>query len=194
MKDAVLRIQRDGTSKYIQEIVKKIQNPPEPEPEPEPTPPDESNYPKSAQPLTSLLIQNLDGLLDDSPQYKTIQIQSTTCNDPSIQKWELGLYHHLTELFIGNSCLCYLRCLSLRGFKELEKVSIGSNCALNGCEGVFEVRNCPKLSSVRIGNVSFQHWARFSVKNCPLKKLVIGDGCFCKCTWVTFEGSDGGEG
>ena len=86
-------IQKNGYSTHIRQIVKKIR---------------QSIYPVSIQPApkpTTLCVNGLSGILDDSPQYKTIQILSAKCNDASLQKWELGIYRDLVSLYVGNSCL-----------------------------------------------------------------------------------------
>lgn len=175
MQESVASIQKNGYSTHIRQIVKKIH---------------QSAYPVSIRPApkpTTLCVNGLSDILDDSPQYKTIQILSAKCNDTSLQKWELGIYPDLVSLYVGNSCLRYLTCLRLRGFQQLETVGIGSNCSLSGRGGVFEMSDCPRLKTLKVGNYSFSRWTQFCVKNCPLKELVLGDYCFCECTLAVFQ-------
>ena len=70
---------------------------------------------------------------------------------------------------------------------RLEKVEIGVKCFSRSEEGVFEVSECNKLKSVRMGNGCCVHWREFVMKDCGVEEVRIGDGCFVSCEKTVFE-------
>ena len=114
-------------------------------------------------------------------------MKSGLCNDPDIVEWKLDVYPGLKELVVGDDCLQCVKGFELGEFKCLEKVEIGSNCCGSVKHCQFEVSECDRLKSVRIGSGSFAYWGSFTMKNCGVTEVSIGDGCFVHCESVVFE-------
>ena len=52
---------------------------------------------------------------------------------------------------------------------------------------MFEMSECEKLKSVVIGGGCFVNWSSFTLKNCGVVEVSIGDGCFVSCENTVFE-------
>ena len=76
----------------------------------------------------------------------------------------------------------------MSGLKCLEKMEFGSGCMCKSEGGVFEVSECEKLKSVVVGGGCCVNWSSFTLKNCGVIEVSIGDGCFVSCESVVFEG------
>ena len=83
----------------------------------------------------------------------------------------------LKELHIGCDCLQCVSGLRLVGLAMLEKVNIGSDCCRKG-QGALEIRDCGKLTELRIGKGSCILWNAFVLKNCPIAVVTVESGCF----------------
>ena len=92
-------------------------------------------------------------LLDESVEL--IEVKNGVCNDESFDEWEMDEYVRLRELIVGNECFQFVKDVKIVGLNALEKVEIGRECFCKASGGVFEMRNCAKLNSVRIGDGSF---------------------------------------
>ena len=75
----------------------------------------------------------------------------------------------------------------LNGYRELQKLRIGSYCYRNEtCS--FSLSNCPKLKSIQIGPESFEHCKSFELKDFPsLQTVELGDENFFETTAITFK-------
>ena len=92
-------------------------------------------------------------LLDESVE--VIEVKNGMCNDEAFEEWEMDEYVRLRELIVGNECFQFVKDLKIVGLNALEKVEIGKGCYCKASGGVFEIRNCEKLKSVKIGDGSF---------------------------------------
>ena len=92
-------------------------------------------------------------LLDESVE--VIEVKKGVCNDEDFEEWEMNEYVRLRELIVGDECFQFVKDLRIVGLNALEKVEIGRQCFCNASGGVFEMRNCEKLESVKIGDGSF---------------------------------------
>ena len=101
-------------------------------------------------------------LLDEDVE--VIEVKNGMCNDEDFEEWEMDEYVRLRELIVGDECFQFVKDLKIVGLNALEKVEIGKQCFCNASGGVFEMRDCVKLKSVR-----------------------IGDGCFVSVVSVVFE-------
>ena len=120
------------------------------------------------------------------PNTDAIYMKSGLCNDPEIVEWKLEVYPGLKELVVGNDCLQFVKGLELRRFKYLEKVEIGARCFCES-EGRFEVSECAKLRSVKLGDGCCVKWSSFVMRDCGVEEVSIGDGCFVSCEKSVFE-------
>ena len=59
------------------------------------------------------------------------------------------------ELIVGDECFQFVKDLRIVGLNALEKVDIGKQCFCKASGGAFEMRDCEKLKSVKIGDGSF---------------------------------------
>ena len=92
-------------------------------------------------------------LLDESVEL--IEVKNGVCNDESFDEWEMDEYVRLRELIVGNECFQFVKDVKIVGLNALEKVEIGKQCFCKASSGVFEMRECEKLKSVKIGDGSF---------------------------------------
>ena len=92
-------------------------------------------------------------LLDESVE--VIEVKNGMCNDEVFDEWEMAEYVRLRELIVGDECFQFVKDVKIVGLNALEKVEIGKECFCKASGGVFEMRDCEKLKSVRIGEGSF---------------------------------------
>ena len=92
-------------------------------------------------------------LLDEDVE--VIEMKNGMCNDEVFDEWEMNEYVRLRELIVGDECFQFVKDLKIVGLNALEKVEIGKQCFCNASGGVFEMRDCEKLKSVKIGDCSF---------------------------------------
>ena len=92
-------------------------------------------------------------LLDESVEL--IEVKKGVCNDEVFDEWSMEEYVRLRELIVGDECFQFVKDLRIVGLNALEKVEIGKQCFCKASGGVFEMRNCEKLKSVKIGDGSF---------------------------------------
>ena len=92
-------------------------------------------------------------LLDESVEL--IEVKKGVCNDEDFDEWKMEEYVRLRELIVGDECFQFVKDVKIVGLNALEKVEIGKECFCKACGGVFEMRDCAKVKSVRIGDGSF---------------------------------------
>lgn len=111
-------------------------------------------------------------------------------NDPSLNELDLSSFECLQEIDIGNGCFQSVVSVRIVSLKQLVRVTIGENC-FNGKEKpqkckswAFQLKSCPKLLELKIGNGSFCNYSICQIEDMPLLTLItIGDdmselGCF----------------
>ena len=86
---------------------------------------------------------------------EVIEVKNGMCNNKAFEEWDMDEYVRLRELIVGDECFQFVKDLKIVGLNALEKVEIGEKCFCLSSECVFEVRECAKLESVRIGDGSF---------------------------------------
>ena len=86
---------------------------------------------------------------------EVIEVKNGMCNDEAFDEWEMDEYVRLRELIVGDECFQFVKDLKIVGLNALEKVEIGKECYCKASGGVFEMRDCEKLKSVKIGDGSF---------------------------------------
>ena len=109
-----------------------------------------------------------------------------TCNHRDIEECDLSACARLKELMVGSNCLQNVKEWKLSGFESVESVSFGSNCFSN-TSGGMEVSDCGALRKLVIGGVCCANWVSFTLKDCGVEEVSIGDGCFVKCENTVFE-------
>ena len=79
-------------------------------------------------------------LLDENVE--VIEVKNGMCNNEAFDEWSMDEYVRLRDLRIV-------------GLNALERVEIGKQCFCKASGGMFEVRDCERLKSVKIGDGSF---------------------------------------
>ena len=124
-----------------------------------------------------------------SPEAEVITLSDDVYGDSNLVAWDLSPFTHLKELVIGADCLLHVKEMVLEGFACLEKVEIGSGCFMMTGSGKFEISDCEALELVSIHNSTCVNWTSFTMKNCSVVEVNIGDGCFVHCENTVFEGA-----
>ena len=102
-----------------------------------------------------VIVQNDDDFLLLDESVEVIEVKKGVCNDEDFEEWEMNEYVRLRELIVGDECFQFVKDLKIVGLNALKKVEIGKQCFCKASDGVFEMRNCEKLKSVKIGDGSF---------------------------------------
>ncbi len=92
-------------------------------------------------------------LLDEDVE--GIEVKNGMCNNEAFDEWSMDEYVRLRELIVGDECFQFVKDLKIVGLNALEKVEIGKQCFCEASGGVFEMRDCEKLKSMKIGDGSF---------------------------------------
>ena len=132
-------------------------------------------------------LKDMEDMVVVDDETEALRVCENTGNDSDITEWNVGACAGLKELIVGNNCLQNVRELKLNGFQELEKVEVGTKCFSGAKSGCFEVAGCEKLKTVKIGNESCEDWVSFTLKDCGVEEVSIGDGCFVNCENTVFE-------
>ena len=134
-----------------------------------------------------LVVEEDEGIFYTESTTDRIVVKSGLCNDDDIREWDLSVCEQLVELIVGDNCLQYLCEWKLRGLNCLERVEIGMGCMCKSEGGVFEVSECERLKSVKMGDGCCVNWKSFVMKDCGVEEVSIGDGCFVNCENTVFE-------
>ena len=102
-----------------------------------------------------VIVKNDDDFLLLDESVEVIEVKKGVCNDEDFEEWEMNEYVRLRELIVGDECFQFVKDLMIVGLNALEKVEIGKECFCKASGGVFEMKNCEKLKSVKIGDGSF---------------------------------------
>ena len=97
---------------------------------------------------------NMDFLSLDE-DVKVIEVRNGMCNNEAFEEWSMEEYVRLRELIVGDECFQFVKDLKIVGLNALEKVEVGKQCFCKASGGVFEMRDCAKVKSVKIGDGSF---------------------------------------
>ena len=102
-----------------------------------------------------VIVKNDDDFLLLDESVELIEVKKGVCNDEVFDEWGMNEYVRLRELIVGDECFQFVKDLRIVGLNALEKVEIGKQCFCKASGGVFEMRECEKLKSVKIGDGSF---------------------------------------
>ena len=92
-------------------------------------------------------------LLDEDVE--VIEVKNGMCNNKAFDEWNMAEFVRLRELIVGDECFQFVKDLRIVGLNALEKVEIGKECFCKANRGVFEMRDCERLKTVKIGDGSF---------------------------------------
>ena len=117
-------------------------------------------------------------------------IPSDYFNGNGISSFILSNNGNLRRIGIGNNTFRRVREFELNGLKELESVVIGqksftyakTDSAVSSSkrtDGSYRILNCPKLTSIQIGDYSFSDYHSIDLHNLPsLESIDIGKSGF----------------
>ncbi|KAK8818134.1 hypothetical protein WA556_005955, partial [Blastocystis sp. ATCC 50177/Nand II] len=176
VKDSVERIRNEGNSDLLVSLVKRVgkgrsvpmNNPSE----------------VNVDPITVIggkpvIVKNDDDFLLLDENVEVIEVKKGVCNDEVFEEWGMDEYVRLRELIVGDECFQFVKDLRIVGLNALEKVEIGKQCFYKASGGVFEMRDCEKLKSVKIGDGSFVGVVSVVFENLPvLKAIALGQSVF----------------
>ena len=145
------------------------------------------NKPMVKPKRVALVVKTNKDFFEVDSDITAIEMKNGLCNDSQIQRWNVKVYPKLTELVVGDNCLQFVKELKLVAFGLLESVSFGSKCFTKTLSGCFEVNGCGALKSVKVGDGCCMNWSSFTLKNCGVEEVSIGDGCFVSCENTVFE-------
>ena len=110
---------------------------------------------KSGNTAGRVIVKNDDDFLLLDENVEGIEVKNGVCNDEDFEEWEMEEYVRLRELIVGDECFHFVKDVKIVGLNALEKVEIGKQCFCKASGGVFEMRNCEMVKSVKIGDGSF---------------------------------------
>ena len=102
-----------------------------------------------------VIVKNDDDFVLLDENVEVIEVKNGMCNNEAFDEWNMEEYVRLRELIVGDECFQFVKDLRIVGLNALEKVEIGKQCFCKASGGVFEMRDCEKLKSVKIGDGSF---------------------------------------
>lgn len=111
--------------------------------------------PATAIGFASVIVKCNKDFLSLDEDVEGIEVKNGMCNNEAFDEWSMDEYVRLRELIVGDECFQFVKDLKIVGLNALEKVEIGKECFCKASGGVFEMRDCEKLRSVRIGDGSF---------------------------------------
>ena len=95
-------------------------------------------------------------------------------NDEGLTAIDFKYMPFLRELTVNDGSLKHVREITLSGLQHLERALF--LCSIYSVKGSFCVRDCPVLSSLRIGNGAMQFYVSCIIENnAMLKEIVIGE-------------------
>ena len=119
---------------------------------------------------------------------KTIEVMSVSdnsYNEEELKELDLSGFVNLRELKVGNECFEKVNELRLIGLSELESVEIGMNSFTekkssfgNNPNRHFNLKNCPKMKSLKMGRYSFSDYSVCEIENVNALKVIEMDGSF----------------
>ena len=123
---------------------------------------------------------DLSKLMENS---NTIIVPNGYFNDDIITSFNITNNRSLKRIEIGENCYGKVRVFDLNGLSELESVVIGDWSfridRYERSDGSYRIMNCPKLKSIKNGDMSFQDYHSFELNNLPsLQSIDTGRYCF----------------
>lgn len=118
------------------------------------------------------VVQSDEDFLNLTKKEKGILIPSDLCNDRDISRWDVSPFVFLQVLRIQNHCFSFFHEWSVSGLLDLQELTIGERC-FTQCQDppstckkmTFEVKSCPKLTTIKIGSNSFIEWGKCSFES-----------------------------
>ena len=162
MKDSVERIRSAGKSRLIAELADRVGEgrsvTVDNSSEVNVAPATVIGFASMIEPMNmtgKVIMKNDDDFVLLDEDVEGIEVKNGMCNNEVFDEWNMEEYVRLRELIVGDECFQFVKDLKIVGLNALEKVEIGKQCFCKASGGVFEMRNCEILKSVKIGDGSF---------------------------------------
>ena len=120
-------------------------------------------------------------------QIEELTIANGACNEDDWKTLDLTALSLLRRLVIGEDSFDKVKEVKTTGLAQLEEVTIGKNCFLNGGRGhleptSFALKDCPKVKTLTVGYQSFYLFGQCDLENLPsLEVIAVGGYCFQCC-------------
>ena len=112
-------------------------------------------------------------------------VPSNRCNSWLIKTLDLSEFTHLKSIEIGDECFKYVNKVKVIGLNQLERVVIGRNSFTKkkdkdwpgyDPESHFSLKNCERLTVLKMGRYSFCDYSVCEIENVPsLKEIIMGE-------------------
>ena len=113
------------------------------------------------------------------PAVEVLVTKDSCCNDDDIRVLDLSGFVNLRELKVGDECFMFVNEVKINGLSELESVVIGMNSFTKQKEYYgedpyrhFYLKNCPKLTSLKMGRYSFSDYTVIEIENVDALEVI----------------------
>lgn len=113
---------------------------------------------------------------------EAIEVCCHCCNDESVKGLDLSGFVNLRELRVGDECFKNAKRMNICNLEKLKWIRIGSYSftkekekSYSENDGQFYLRNCPRMSELRIGYRSFSDYSVCAIEDVDaLETIEIG--------------------
>ena len=119
-----------------------------------------------------------------SQRVEVMIVDNNACNDKDYQLLDLSSVCNLKVFEVGDYSFAFVEEVKLIGLNRLERVVIGKKCVTKhkDCyhgddpDGHFYLKNCERLTELKIGCYSFSDYSVCEIENVPsLEVIEIGE-------------------
>ena len=107
-----------------------------------------------------------------------LRVSDGCCNGRDLTELDLRGFVNLKKWSVGSNCFDSVDKVKLIGMRELESVVIGMRCFTVACVYGFDsyyhfyVKNCPKLKSLMVGRYSFSDYTVCEIENVDALEVI----------------------
>ena len=107
-----------------------------------------------------------------------LRVSDGCCNGRDLTELDLRGFVNLKKWSVGSNCFDSVDKVKLIGLRELESVVIGMRCFTVACVYGFDsyyhfyVKNCPKLKSLMVGRYSFSDYTVCEIENVDALEVI----------------------
>ena len=108
-----------------------------------------------------------------------LRVSDGCCNGRDLTELDLRGFVNLKKWSVGSNCFDSVDEVKLIGLRELESVVIGMRCFTVACVYGFDsyyhfyVKNCPKLKSLMVGRYSFSDYTVCEIENVNALETIV---------------------
>ena len=142
-----------------------------------------ANHPNLIPHTPTANVLNVNDLNALSSTVTEIIVENRCCRDPSFTVLDLRRFTNVRRIVIGDEAFMYVNEVKMIGLSKLESVEIGMNSftqhkngAATSLNGRFDLKNCPKLKSLKMGRYSFNGYIICEIENVnALESIEMGE-------------------